>query len=85
MLHRARPALMQERIGMICRIRAFAGEYGQAFAVGVAKFQSGFEAWLADEKNGLSGSAIATFTELKAQLSTGIGRLFAAASTESGD
>ena len=68
MLHRARQALMQERIAMICRIRAFAGEYGQVFAVGVAKFQSGFDAWLADEKNGLSGSAIATFTELKAQL-----------------
>ncbi len=68
MLHRTRQALMHERTAMICRIRAFAGEYGQVFAVGVAKFQKGFVAWLADEKNGLSGSAIATFTELKAQL-----------------
>ena len=68
MLHRARQALMQERTAMICRIRAFAGEYGQVFAVGVAKFHAGFGAWLADEKNGLSGSAIATFTELKGQL-----------------
>jgi transposase len=68
MLHRARQALMQERTAMICRIRAFAGEYGQVFAVGVAKFHAGFDAWLTDEKNGLSGSAIATFTELKAQL-----------------
>ena len=68
MLHRARQALMQERIGMICRIRAFAGEYGQVFAVGVAKFCTGLNAWLSDAQNGLSGSAIATFTELKAQL-----------------
>ena len=68
MLHRARQALMQERTAMICRMRAFAGEYGQVFAVGVAKFQSGFDAWLANEKNGLSGSAIATLTELKTQL-----------------
>lgn len=68
MLHRARQALMQERTAMICRIRAFAGEYGQVFAVGVAKFCAGFNAWLADEKNGLSSSAIATLTELKGQL-----------------
>lgn len=53
---------------MICRIRAFAGEYGQVFAVGEAKFYAGFNAWLADERNGLSGSAIATFTELKERL-----------------
>ena len=68
MLHRARQALMKERTAMICRIRAFAGEYGQVFPVGVAKFYAGFTAWLGDEKNSLSGSAIATFTELKAQL-----------------
>ncbi len=68
MLHRARQALMQERTAMICRIRAFAGEYGTVFAVGVAKFLAGFNAWLADIINGLSGSAVTTFTELKAQL-----------------
>lgn len=68
MLHRTRQALMQERTALINRTRAFAGEYGKVFALGVAKFRTGFLAWLHDEKNGLSGSAIATFTELKAQL-----------------
>ena len=68
MLHRARQALMQERTAMICRIRAFAGEYGQVFAVGVARFERGLAAWLADEENGLSGSAQTTFAELTAQL-----------------
>ena len=68
MLHRARSALMSERIGMINRIRAFACEYGQVFAQGVAKFRAGFMAWLADPENGLSGSALETFRELKEQL-----------------
>ena len=68
MLHRARQALMQERTALICRIRAFAGEYGQVYALGVAKFLKGVTAWLAETENGLSGSALATFTELKAQL-----------------
>jgi len=68
MLHRARQALMGERTAMICRIRAFAGEYGQVFAPGVAKFVQGFNAWLAAAENGLSGSALTTFAELKAQL-----------------
>jgi transposase len=68
MLHRARQALMQERTAMICRMRAFAGEYGQVFAVGVTKFLTGFNAWLADENNDLSGSALTTFKELKEQL-----------------
>ncbi|MEA0722032.1 IS110 family transposase, partial [Xanthomonas campestris] len=68
MLHRARSALMSERIAMINRIRAFAGEYGRVFAVGVAKFKSGLLAWLADPENGLTGSALATFRELKEQL-----------------
>jgi transposase len=68
MLHRARSALTKERTAMICRIRAFAGEYGQVFAVGVAKFRVGLREWLADENNGLSGSAIETFRELTAQL-----------------
>ncbi|BDT60643.1 hypothetical protein MasN3_41370 [Massilia varians] len=31
MLHRARSALMTERVAMINRLRAFAGEYGQCF------------------------------------------------------
>jgi transposase len=68
MLHRAREALMKERTAMICRIRAFAGEYGRVFARGVAKFHEGFSAWLADPQNGLSGSAVITFRELKEQL-----------------
>lgn len=42
MLHRTRQALMQERTALINRIRAFAGEYGKVFPVGVAKFRSGF-------------------------------------------
>jgi transposase len=68
MLHRARSALMKERTGMINRIRAFAGEYGRVFARGVAKFRDGLKAWLADPENGLSGAALETFRELKAQL-----------------
>jgi transposase len=68
MLHRARQALMTERNAMIYRIRAFAGEYGQVFPVGVAKFRAGFEAWMADVQNGLSGSAVSTFDDLRAQL-----------------
>ena len=68
MLHRARRALMVERNAMLYRLRAFAGEYGQVFPVGVARFRSAFSAWMADEKNGLSGSAITTFGDLTAQL-----------------
>lgn len=68
MLHRARQALMAERTAMICRIRAFAGEYGQVFPLGVAKFRSGLRTWLADAGNGLSGSALETFRELTEQL-----------------
>ncbi len=68
MLHRARRALMVERNAMIYRIRAFAGEYGQVFPVGVAKFRAAFAIWIADDKNGLSGSAISTFGDLTAQL-----------------
>lgn len=68
MLHRARQALTQERTAMLCRIRAFAGEYGQVFAIGAAKFLKGVTAWLTNGENGLSGSALITFTELKSQL-----------------
>jgi len=68
MLHRSRSALMSERVAMICRIRAFAGEYGAVFSLGVAKFHSELKAWLADPENGLSGSALATFEELVSQL-----------------
>ncbi len=68
MLHRTRQALVHERTATICRMRAFAGEYGQVYPLGVERFLAGFKTWLADEKNGLSGSAIATFAELKAQL-----------------
>ena len=68
MLHRARSALMAERVAMINRIRAFAGEYGQVFAQSVARFRDGLMTWLTDPGNGLSGSALETFRELKSQL-----------------
>ena len=68
MLLRTRTALMAERTALINRMRAFAGEYGQVFALGVAKFRSAFVRWLGDEENGLSGSALTTFRELKAEL-----------------
>jgi len=68
MLHRTRSALMKERVALINRIRAFAGEYGRVFAKGVAKFREGLRVWLADEENGLSGAALDTFRELKSQL-----------------
>lgn len=68
MLHRSRQALMTERVATINRIRAFAGEYGAVFSLGVTKFRSEVKKWLADTGNGLSGSALATFEELVGQL-----------------
>ena len=68
MLHRARQALMDERKAMICRIRAFAHEYGKVFPQGVAKFRSGLKPWMADDGNGLSAMARDTLRDLVAQL-----------------
>lgn len=68
MLHRARQALSGERKAMICRIRAFAHEYGQVFPKGVARFRENFTSWLNGEAHGLSSSAVETFRELLAQL-----------------
>jgi transposase len=68
MLHRTRQALMVDRTATINRMRAFAAEYGRVFPEGVAKFRAQFRDWLADEANGLSGSAIDTFRELYEQL-----------------
>jgi transposase len=68
MLHRSRQALMVERTGMINRIRAFAAEYGQVFPLGVAKFLQGIRDWLSGPENGLSGSALTTFQDLREQL-----------------
>lgn len=68
MLHRARQGVMGERKALICRIRAFAGEYGKVFPVGVAKFRTGLSQWLGDPGNGLSGMALATLQELAGQL-----------------
>lgn len=68
MLHRAREALMSERRGMICRVRAFAGEYGKVFPSGVGKFRKGITDWLGDDDNGLSGQALQTLRELLGQL-----------------
>lgn len=64
MLHRARQGLMQERKALICRLRAFAHEYGQVFPAGVAKFRQGFRAWLNGADHGLSGMALETLREL---------------------
>ena len=68
MLHRARQALVEEKTAMVCRIRAFAHEYGKVFPQGVAKFRAGLSPWLADERNGLSAMALETFRDLVAQL-----------------
>lgn len=68
MLHRARQALMDERKAMICRLRAFAHEYGKVFPKGVAKFRAGLNPWLADDDNGLSAMALETLRDLVAQL-----------------
>jgi transposase len=53
---------------MICRIRAFAHEYGQIFPKGVAKFRARLTPWLADTCNGLSAMALETLRDLVAQL-----------------
>jgi len=69
MLHRARQALLSERNGVICRIRAFAGEYGKVFPLSVSKFRKGIAEWLGDDaENGLSGNAVQTLRELLEQL-----------------
>lgn len=68
MLHRMREALMRERTATINRMRAFAAEYGQVFPLGVSKFRAQFDEWLKEENNALSGLAVETFRELRAQL-----------------
>jgi transposase len=68
MLHRARQALMEEKKATVCRIRAFAHEYGKIFPAGVVKCRAGLTVWLTDEGNGLSGMARVTFHDLVAQL-----------------
>lgn len=68
MLHRTREALMQDRTGIICRIRAFAGEFGQVFPVGVAKFRAQFDEWIKEGNNSLSALAVETFLDLRSQL-----------------
>lgn len=68
MLHRARQALMKDRVALINRLRGFAAEYGQVFAQGVMQFYKQFVAWMAQENNGLSGLAQSTLRELKEQL-----------------
>lgn len=68
MLHRARQGLMQERKALLCRLRAFAHEYGKVFPVGVAKFQQGLRAWLNATDHGLSAMALATLRALSGEL-----------------
>lgn len=68
MLHRAREGLMKERLGLICRIRNFAGEKGVVFPQGVAKFREGIHRWLDDEDNQLSGLAKELYRDLLEQL-----------------
>lgn len=75
MLHRARQALMSERRALICRLRAFAHEYGKVFPVGVAKFHQGFRAWLGQTDHGLSGMALETLRELLGALDAKDARL----------
>lgn len=68
MLHRARQGVMGERKALICRIRAFAGEYGVFFSVDAARFRKELSQWLGDAGNGLSGMALNTLRESSAQL-----------------
>src|SRR3978361_790435 len=68
MLHRARQALMQERVALLNRMRSCAMEYGVVFPEGVARFLKGFAGWFNDENNGLSGLAMLTLRDFKAQL-----------------
>jgi transposase len=68
MMHRARQALVEEKRAMVCRIRAFAHEYGQIFPLGIPKFRARLTLWLTDEGNGLSAMALETLRELVAQL-----------------
>lgn len=68
MLHRARTGAMKERKALICRLRAFAGEYGQVFPQGVAKFRQGLNDWLGEEDHGLSAMTVETLRELIEQL-----------------
>jgi transposase len=68
MLHRARQAVMQERVALLNRMRSCAMEYGVVFPEGVARFLKGFAGWLNDENNGLSGLAMRTLRDFKAQL-----------------
>lgn len=68
MLHRARQGVMGERKAVIHRLRAFAGEYGKVFAVGVARFRQEWRQWLGAPDNGLSANALAILQELSAQL-----------------
>jgi transposase len=75
MLHRARQGLMLERRALICRLRAFAHEYGKVFPAGVAKFHQGFRAWLGQADHGLSGMAFETLRELFDELNAKDARL----------
>jgi transposase len=68
MLHRARQALVAERNGVICRLRAFAGEYGKVFPISASKFRKGIADWLGNAENGLSEQAMGTLLELLEQL-----------------
>jgi transposase len=68
MLHRARQGVMGERKAVICRIRAFAGEYGEVFPAGTARFRAALTRWLDQADHGLSGSARATLQDMVEQL-----------------
>ena len=68
MLHRARQALMQERVALLNRMRGCAMEYGAVFPEGVARFLKGYAGWLNDASNGLSGLALLSLRDFKAQL-----------------
>lgn len=68
MLHRARTGLMKERKALLCRLRAFAHEYGQVFPVGVKKFRQGIDAWRRRADTVLSALAVDLLADLIDQL-----------------
>ncbi len=68
MLHRARQGLMQARKAELCRLRAFAHEYGKVFPVGANTFRTGLRAWLDAPDHGLSAMALETLRDGLAQV-----------------
>lgn len=68
MLHRARQGLVQARKAELCRLRAFAHEYGKVFPVGANTFRAGLRAWLDAPDHGVSALALETLRDGLAQV-----------------